>query len=142
MKKILTLTLILIAGRVFAQSQSETEILNLSKTIFSWETQGKIDSLAGVFDEKFVVVGSTGEAQTKDQYIARLKSGSFVHNSIDVEENKASVVNTTATVVGKGKFTVTVSGNKVTLHLAYIEVFTKYNSGWKILAMHASVLQN
>ena len=40
-----------------------------------------------------------------------------MHNSIDVEENTATVVNGTATVVGKGKFVVTISGNKITLHL-------------------------
>lgn len=55
--------------------------------------------------------------QTKNQYLTTLKGGNFMHNSIDVEENTATVVNGTATVVGKGKFVVTISGNKITLHL-------------------------
>ncbi|MDN3656603.1 hypothetical protein QWZ08_13240 [Ferruginibacter paludis] len=67
-----------------------------------------------------------------------------MHNSIDLEENTATVVNNTAIVEEKGKFTVTVSGNNKLLHLSYGEVFTTPNSKqpWKILAMHASVLEH
>ncbi|HEY6976184.1 MAG TPA: nuclear transport factor 2 family protein, partial [Chitinophagaceae bacterium] len=71
-----------------------------------------------MFDEKFVVVNSSGESQTKQEYITRLKSGNFVHNNIDVEQNTSTVVNNTATVVGKGKFTVTISGDQVKLPLS------------------------
>jgi len=89
-----------------------------------------------------VVVNAAGESQTKGQYMSLLKGGKFVHDSIDVEQNTANIVNNTATVFGKGKFVVTSSGNKITLHLSYMEVFTRSNAkgAWKILAMHASKL--
>jgi hypothetical protein len=133
----------LFSAQLFAQSKKEAAVINLSKQIFTWEVNNKIDSLENLFDEKFVVVSSNGDSQSKTQYITRLKSGSFVHNSIDVEENTASVVNNTAVVVGKGKFTVTVSGNNKSLHLSYTEVFTRPNAAkpWKLLAMHASALE-
>jgi hypothetical protein len=142
MKAIITLATLFFYTQLFAQSKSELEILKLSKEIFNWEVADKIDSLANIFNEKFVVVGSTGELQTRDKYLALLRSGNFVHNSIEIEENIATVVDNTATVFGKGKFTVTVSGNKITLRLSYIEVFTRPYPGkeWKILAMHASKL--
>ncbi|MDB5013061.1 MAG: hypothetical protein JWQ25_1263 [Daejeonella sp.] len=88
------------------------------------------------------MVTGTGDIYKKDQYLATLRSGNFVHNNIDVEENIATVKNSTATIVGKGKFTVTISGSKVTLHLCYIEVFTKIKNSWKLLALHFSVLPN
>jgi len=142
MKTILTALLLLIIGAVSAQSRQETQILALSKTIFRWDTTNQDDSLANIFDQKFMVVSGTGEIQKRDQYLTTLRSGNFVHNNIDVEENIAAVENSTATVVGKGKFTVTISGNKVTVHLSYLEVFTKIRNSWKLLALHFSVLPN
>ena len=140
MKTILIALFSLFTLHAFAQTSKETEILNLSAQIFKWEVEGKIDSLDKVFNEKFVVVSSTGAQQTKAQYITRLKSGNFVHNSIDVQENSASVVDNTATVVGKGTFVVTAGGKKATIQLSYIEVFTRAaaNQPWSVLAMHAS----
>ena len=126
-----------------AQLKPEAEIVSLSNMIFKWEVENKIDSLENVFDEKFIVVNGEGNSQNKSQYIAVLKSGNFLHNSIDVVENNATVVNNTATVVGKGKFTVTVSGKEITLLLSYMEVFTRLNNKqpWKVLAMHATRLE-
>ena len=142
MKIILTALLLLITGAIFAQSRQEAQILALSKSIFRWNTTNQIDSLANIFHQKFMLVNGTGEIQRRDQYLTTLRSGNFAHNNIDVEENIATVENTTATVVGKGKFTVTISGNKVTLYLSYIEIFTKIRNNWKLLALHFSVLPN
>ncbi|MFV8361406.1 DUF4440 domain-containing protein [Flavobacterium sp. LS1P3] len=141
--KIILLITFLVNIKAMAQSKSEIEILTLSSTIFKWEVENKIDLLENIFDEKFVVVGGDGSSQNKTQYITLLRSGNFEHNSIDITEQTATVVNNTATVVGKGRFTVTISGNKITLLLSYIEVFTRPNAKkpWKILAMHATVLE-
>lgn len=90
-----------------------------------------------------MVLSSDGSSQFKTGYLDRLKSGTFNHDSIDVDENAATVTGNTAIVTGKGKFAVTVSGNKVALRLSYIEVFTRENAKkpWKVLAMKASIIQ-
>jgi hypothetical protein len=144
LKKIILFGLFVSTIDAKAQSPDESQVLHLSKQIFNWEVENKIDSLAGSFDTKFFVVSSAGETQTKDQYLTRLRSGSFIHNSIEVEESVATVIDNTATLSGKGKFTVTVSGKRITIHLSYLEVFTRSNKNtpWKIMAMHASNLQN
>jgi Domain of unknown function (DUF4440) len=143
MKHALLIFFLLIGFQSFSQTTAEKDILKLSAKIFTWEVTNKIDSLEKVFDEKFVVVGGDGSSQFKKQYISVLRSGNFTHNSIEASENLATLVNNTATVVGKGKFTVTVSGNKISLPLSYIEVFTRQNSKkpWTVLAMHATVLE-
>jgi hypothetical protein len=144
MKLILT-TLLLVSGLSgLAQTAPEQELLALSNRIFNWEVNGHIDSLAQKFDDKFVVVSSAGESQTKKQYLARLGSGNFVHNAITVNKNSAVVSGNTAAVFGDGLFTVTVNGNKIALRLSYIEVFTRTDlyKPWKVLAMHAGNLPN
>ena len=128
----------------FAQTPAETTVIKLSNKVFTWEMENKIDSIDNVFDEKFMAYTSGGQTQPKQQYMAVFKSGNITHNSIEVEENTATVINNTATVAGKGKFTITVGGNKKTIHLSYLEVFirTDEKSSWKMLALHAGLLQN
>lgn len=142
-KTILLLTLLFTVIQSFSQTSSEKEILQLSNDIFKWEVDNKIDSLEKVFHEKFVVVGSDGNSQLKNPYINRLKSGAFVHDAINVEENSAIVSDNTAIVTGKGMFSVTVSGNKIKLNLSYMEVFTRTDSKnpWQVIAMKANILE-
>lgn len=142
-KTILLLTLLFTGLQSFSQTSSEKEILQLSNDIFKWEVDNKIDSLEKVFHEKFVVVGSDGNSQLKNPYLNRLKSGTFVHDAINVEENSAIVSDNTAIVTGKGMFSVTVSGNKIKLNLSYMEVFTRTDSKnpWQVIAMKANILE-
>lgn len=142
-KTILLLTLLFTVIQSFSQTSSEKEILQLSNDIFKWEVDNKIDSLEKVFHEKFVVVGSDGNSQLKNPYLNRLKSGAFVHDAINVEENSAIVSDNTAIVIGKGMFSVTVSGNKIKLNLSYMEVFTRTDSKnpWQVIAMKANILE-
>ena len=142
MKLSLLFICLLFSIRSFTQNAEEKSILQLSDKIFKWEVSNQIDSLNNNFHEQFTVTGSDGNSQKKEQYISRLKGGSFIHNNIEVEESNATVSSNTAVVVGKGIFNVTVSGNKLSLHLSYLEVFTRagQNEPWKVLAMKAGVL--
>lgn len=123
-----------------AQSKTETEILQLSNNIFNWEVKNKIDSLEDLLSDKFKVVNSHGDIQTKEQYLATLKSGNVKHDSIIVEQSIVTLVDNTATVIGKGWFHITASGNKLHRHLSYLEVFVKDEKGWKLMALYASAL--
>ncbi len=142
MKNIIVLMLLFVGSPSFGQTNTEKEVLNLSKQIFNLEVENKIESLADLMHEKLTVVNSKGETLNKDQYIATFKSGSFIHNSIEIEENKVTVLENTATVSGKGNFNITAGGNNVIRHLSYLEIFINTNSGWKLIALKASVLPN
>ena len=140
MKIILFFVMVTTASAVFAQSTKENEVLELSGKIFSWEVGNKINLLAGVLNDKFSVVTSHGEIQNKEQYLKTLSSGNFKHDSITVEQRMVTLVNNTATVIGKGWFHMSVSGNKLHRHLSYMEVFVKEDKGWQIIALYASAL--
>jgi hypothetical protein len=142
MKTALLIIFLFACNEIFAQTQDELKIQNLSATIFKWEVENKIDSLESILHEKFIAVSSNGSIQNKSQFTGRLRGGNFVHNKIDVEENKATVSDNTASLIGKGVFTVTVSGKNNIVHLSYIELFTRTNTNtpWKLLALKASTL--
>ena len=143
MKFILLLTVVFSTSQLRAQSTDEVIITRLSGKLFQWELANNTDSLEKLWNDKFLLISSAGEVQNKQQYLSNLKSGNFIHNNIETEQSSSTVVNGTGTVVGKGKFTVTVSGKRMTLQLSYLEVYSKDNNGsWTLLALHASVLKN
>ena len=144
MKLLFSLIIVLAACNGYGQTAAEAGVLQLSANLFTWEVQNNIDSLDNVFDGKFTAYTSNGNRQDKEQYMAGLKGGKVIHNSIMIEESSASVVDNTATVGGKGRFTVTVNGVQKTIHLSYLEVFTRKDerSQWKVLALHAGLLPN
>ncbi|MBS1949251.1 MAG: nuclear transport factor 2 family protein [Bacteroidetes bacterium] len=133
---------LLLTVKGFSQKTSENEVLKISADIFKWEVENKIDSVANILHTKFIVVGSDGSISQKSAYIKRLSGEDFKHNAIEITENTATVSGNTATVIGKGKFDMTISGNKRIQQLSYIEVFTRENtkSPWKMLALKASVI--
>lgn len=142
MKLIFVLTALLFASSVSSQTPSKTAILNLSKKIFQFEVEGKLDSLADLFDEDLVIVSSSGAKKSKQEYLADLKAGKPVHNSIEVKEESATLFGQTAIVVGKGIFVVTINRVQATFNLSYMEVFAQENNSWKLMALHAGRLSN
>src|SRR3954470_18957756 len=113
MKTPLCFIAVLFFCTAFSQLPDEETVLRLSNTMFKWEVEENIDSLANLFDDKLNIVNSRGEIQTKEQYLKTLRSGSFKHDSIYVEQSIATAEGNTATVIGKGRFVMTVSGNQM-----------------------------
>jgi len=142
LKAILTFVILLATTQLFAQTTAESEILTISKDLFRWETEGKIDSLANLFDENLVVIGSSGIKRSGKEYLDNLKNGRPIHNSIDLEESSATIHGTTSIVTGKGIFVTTMNGIKTTSHLSYMEVFVIENKYWKLIALYASRIQD
>ncbi len=140
MKAAFSILTILFVLHGFAQSPADAEILKLSNDIFTWEVDNKINTLEGLLSEKFKVVTSRGEIQTKEQYLTTLRSGNVKHDSIAIEQSIATIEDKTAIVIGKGWFHMTVSGNKLHRHLSYMEVFVKEKNVWKLVALYASTL--
>jgi ketosteroid isomerase-like protein len=121
---------------VFTQSTTQTEILNLSKDKFRWKTEGKIDSVADVFDDDFVFVHINGVIQSKEDWIKELKSRRFIYNKIDVKQASVKTFGATVVLVGKATFTVTIHGHTASYNLVYTEVYVKENNKWKIVSLH------
>ena len=140
MKYIILFTAVFTATSAFSQSKTEAEVLQLSNSIFTWEVENKINLIEPLLSNKFSAVTSRGEIQTKEQYLTTLGSGNFKHDSILVEQSMVTLVDNTATVIGKGWFHMTLSGNKLHRYLSYMEVFVKDDKGWKMIALYASAL--
>jgi len=139
MKVIFLIVAVFFGIHGFAQSAS-AGILKLSGRIFNCEVENAIDSLEGLLNEKFKVVTSRGDIQTKEQYLTTLRSENVKHDSIAIEQTTVTIADKTAVLTGKGWFHMSVAGNKLHRHLNYMEVFVKERKKWTLLALYASAL--
>lgn len=140
LRKILTVGIILFSNQLFGQTMVESQVLKVSADMFRWEVKEKFDSLATLFDDQLVVIGSTGTKRSKTEYLDNLKNGRPIHNSIDVQKSSATIHGETAIVVGNGLFVTTTGGTQTTNHLSYMEVFVYKNKCWKLVALYATRL--
>jgi|GEM_PF-825254 len=142
MKFISILAIIFATNPVYSQSGAEKEVLNLSGKIFNWHVENKISSLQTLMSQKFSVVTSRGDIQNREQYLKTLSSGNLKHDSIALGKSMVTIVNNTATVIGRGWFYMTVAGSKIHRHLSYMEVFVKEKMGWRLIALYTSAIPN
>lgn len=61
MKSFITFLMLFTFGNVFSQSKAEEVVTRLSKGLFKWEVENKIDSIENLLSNQLVVVNSKGE---------------------------------------------------------------------------------
>jgi len=138
MKIILVLTAIFVATVSFAQSKTETDIINLSAKRIQWLLEKKSDSLASLYDENSITVHGNGLIKTAKEQLDDVKGGKITYKSIDVTENTVKDFGNTQVLVGKGVFKISVNSQELTYNMVYMEVYQKQGKMWKLVARQAS----
>lgn len=138
MKIILVLTAIFVATVSFAQSKTETDIINLSAKRIQWLLEKKSDSLASLYDENSITVHGNGLIKTAKEQLDDVKGGKITYKSIDVTENTVKDFGNTQVLVGKGVFKISVNSQDLTYNMVYMEVYQKQGKMWKLVARQAS----
>jgi Domain of unknown function (DUF4440) len=116
-----------------SRSAVEDEVYVLSEEKFRWQTEGRFDLLADLFDDDLVFVHLNGTITSKQEWMGQLTSGSLVYDRIDLKEASVRGYADTAVLVGKATFAV----NGDTVHkLVYTEVYARKNGRWKLVNSH------
>ena len=105
----------------------------LSEQKFRWQTEGRFDKVADLYDDDLVFVHLDGTVTGKQEWVGELTSGSFVYNRIDVHGAAARCHGDTAVLVGKATFVV--NGDTV-LKLVYTEVYARQHGRWTLVNSH------
>jgi ketosteroid isomerase-like protein len=93
--------------------------------------EGDTKALDAVLADDWVVVGPTGEVETKRQQAEKIKDGSLVFEAIDLKEVKVRVHGDTAVVLGLYHIKATVNGRKVDGVFRNTGVFAKQAEEWR-----------
>lgn len=138
---IATLTFVSIATFSFSQSKTETEIMTLSKKRVQWLLEGKPDSLAALYDDNSITVHGNGMIKSTSEHFEDIKNKRPIYKNIEIQQSTVKDFGTTAILVGKGVFSISMNGSDMIANMAYTEVYMKRGKVWKLVARHASQIQ-
>ena len=139
MKQLLLLALFITVGMACSSqknissttngSNSEQEIIKLSKDKWQWMADKNVDKLKDLFDEKSVFV-HMGGSWGKERELEVIGSGGIHYKKADVHEASVQIIDNTAIVLSRITLLAVVGGNEVTNPFIVTEVYIKQNGKW------------
>lgn len=112
-------------------SETEQQIITLSKNKWQWMADKDVDKLTLLFDDKSVFV-HMGGSWGKKQEIDIIKSGGIHYKKADVHEVSVNIIGNTAILLNKITLLAVVGGNEVTNPFIVTEVYVIENGAWKL----------
>lgn len=152
MKKAIIATLLCIASVQLLHAQAklpnsassnvtkeEQELLDLSKTKWTWMADKNVESLNGLFDEKCVFV-HMGGSWGKSQELNTIKGDGIWYKKAEVYGASVNIFGNTAILLNDIDLLAVVGGNEVTHAFMVTEVYIKDNGKWKMGSLTFSTL--
>ena len=112
-------------------TKEEQELLDLSKTKWTWMADKNVDSLNGLFDEKCVFV-HMGGSWGKSQELNTIKGGGIWYKKAEIYAVIVNIFGNTAILLNDIDLVAVVGGNEVINPFMVTEVYIKENGKWKM----------
>ena len=120
-------------------TKEEQEILDLSRTKWTWMADKNVESLNGLFDEKCVFV-HMGGSWGKSQELNTIKGGMIWYKKAEVYGASVNIFGNTAILLNDIDLQAVVGGNEVVHAFMVTEVYIKENGKWKMGSLTFSQL--
>ena len=101
---------------------------------------GDLTTLADLCADELSYAHSSGVRDTKDEYLAKVRSGYYVYHRIDHPVERVEVVGDTAIVVHRMTADLTAGDTRKTIDNLALAVWTRASGEWKLLAYAPTVL--
>lgn len=136
MKKIFIMLYLTLAGisAVFAQTETEKEIIELSKNKWQWMADKKVDTLTKLFHDQSVFV-HMGGSWGKQQEVSVIKSGGIWYKKADIHQVSVNIIGNTAVLLNRITLLAVVGGNEVTNPFIVTEVYVREQKTWKLASL-------
>ena len=97
-------------------------------------------ALDQLLDDRLSYAHSSGARDTKDQYLAKVRSGYYDYLRIDHPVERVEVIGDTAMVVGRMTCDLTVQGTPKTIDNLALAVWVRTDGEWRLLAYAPTTL--
>jgi hypothetical protein len=95
---------------------------------------GDLATMEALCADELSYAHSSGARDTKDEYLAKVRSGYYVYHHIDHPVERVEVVGDTAIVVHRMTADLDVDGTRKTIDSLALAVWTRASGDWKLLA--------
>ena len=116
----------------------KAEIKKLEDRRFQAMIDGDFDTLDKLLADDLTYTHSSGQADTRAEYIALCKRGVFKYQKIERPIEDIQVYGETVVVTGHVKMAVLIDGNSKQLNSRYTNVWIKGAKGWQMVAWQST----
>lgn len=122
-------------------TETEQEIIQLSKDKWQWMADKNVDKLESLFDNKSKFVHMSGTWK-KDEELDIIKTGRIWYKYAKIHDVSVEVFKKTAIVWNRISLEAIVRGNVVVTEFTVTETYQKQGKYWKLLALTFSSVRD
>ncbi len=138
-------TLAVFAGLIFfllpiaaGAEDARQEILAADARRFAAMIQGDQAALDGLLAGDLTYTHSSGQVETKAQFLESLRSGTLRYLSAQPSDQAVRLYGDTAVVTGRAEVKVSNQGQEAALSLRFTEVWVRSGGAWKLTAWQST----
>lgn len=102
--------------------------------------RGDVAALDEILSEDLTYTHTSGEVDSKEQFISTLRSGALRYESITPERPQVRVYGSAAIVTGTSLMKIEVHGRNLSLRIRFMDVYVKKHDRWEMVAWQATRL--
>lgn len=121
-------------------STAESEVRLAEEQRFTAMTKPDFAALDTLLDNDLTYVHTSGELQTKAEFVAMLRSGDLVYESISPSEVHFRVHEDMAVANGRSQMRVRSASGESTFEIRFIEVYVRHGRRWLLTAWQSTRL--
>lgn len=123
-----------------ATPQSVQMVRALEERRFAAMMRRDTEALAAMLADDLTYAHSSGQLETKGQFLESIRSGAIQYTAILPEGLDVRLYGDTAVVTGKGTFKVRMQGEDRSLQLRFTDVYVRRGDGWQMVAWQSTRL--
>jgi hypothetical protein len=122
------------------REQIEQEVLRLADNWATAELRGDTAFLESTLSEDFIGIGPLGFMLTKQEWLARHRSGDLKYELLNLHEIKVRVYNDAAILTGRQVQNAAYRGNPVQGQFRITLVFVQQQGQWRLASLQLSTI--
>jgi uncharacterized protein (TIGR02246 family) len=126
----------LILGLAFVAAGAETpeQIQALNREWAQACVQADVGKLDQILADDLTYTHSSGQTQTKPEFIATVREGKTRYRSIEFQQSSVRIYGDTAVTRNEVRVNLTVDGKDISVHARFLHVWVKQNGRWQLVA--------
>jgi hypothetical protein len=134
--------LAMLAGSVHAAPNLATEMEGVERARFQTWTKGDTGAMQAVIADDALYCHSSGQCQTKKEFIADIAAKKLVYKKLDLLSMTAKPLGSDAVLInGKVNLVAASPGGEVKFQAIYTDVYVKRSGRWQLLTWQSTTVR-
>jgi len=132
--RVVALALGLALSFAVANAETPEQIQALDREWAQACVQADIAKLEQILSDDLTYTHSSGQTQTKAEFIATVREGKTRYRSIEFQQSSVRIYGNSAVTNNEVRVNLTIDGKDVSVHPRFLHIWVKHNDRWQLVA--------